>query len=60
MRSEFVPRGMGPIQGRGCRRCLRCRRPFDSEGPTERICGLCKLSEDWMWAMAATKGHIEW
>jgi hypothetical protein len=60
MRSEFVSGAMTPIRGRGRRRCLRCRRSFDSEGPTERVCGLCKLSEDWMWAMAASKGHIEW
>ena len=60
MRSEFEVRARVPMRG-GCGRpCLRCRRPFDSEGPTERVCGLCKLSEDWMWAVAACKGHIEW
>ena len=60
MRSEFVHGAMAPIRGRARRHCLRCRRVFQSEGATERVCGLCKMSEDWMWAMAASKGHIEW
>jgi len=48
-----------PRQGER-RRCLRCTRCFNSEGPTERVCKICKLSEDWMWAMAASHGHIDW
>lgn len=29
------------------RKCLRCREDFLSEGPGNRICGVCKGSEDW-------------
>ena len=60
MRHEFEVHRRATLCRRARRPCLRCRRPFDSEGPTERVCGLCKLSEDWMWAMAASKGHVEW
>jgi hypothetical protein len=29
------------------RRCLSCARDFDSEGPGNRICGLCKQRSTW-------------
>lgn len=42
------------------RRCLSCSQWFDSAGVGERVCGLCKLGEDWMDAMAACHSHIVW
>ncbi len=29
------------------RRCLRCRKPFASSGPGNRICGTCRKSSDY-------------
>jgi hypothetical protein len=29
------------------RKCLSCQRPFDSDGPGNRICGRCKATEAW-------------
>lgn len=45
---------------RRSRPCLRCRQVFRGSGPEERICTLCKETDSWQNAVAATKGFIEW
>jgi hypothetical protein len=45
---------------RKARSCLSCRQTFMGSGPGERICLICKESDNWRNAVAATKGFIEW
>lgn len=40
-RGRFVK---GGPPGSIVRPCLRCRRPFASEGPHNRMCGLCRVA----------------
>jgi hypothetical protein len=42
------------------RRCLTCGESFPSGGPHERVCPACKEGEDWLDAVAACQGHINW
>jgi hypothetical protein len=42
------------------RRCLSCSLWFSSAGAGERLCELCKSSEDWADAVAACHGYIAW
>lgn len=45
---------------RKARACLSCRQTFMGSGPGERICLICKETDNWRNAVAATKGFIEW
>jgi hypothetical protein len=45
---------------RKARSCLKCRQTFMGSGPGERICLICKETDDWRNAVASTKGFIEW
>jgi hypothetical protein len=45
---------------RKARSCLNCRQTFMGNGPGERICPICKETDSWRNAVAATKGFIEW
>lgn len=31
----------------GTRTCLKCQKPFDSEGPHNRVCNPCKNTASW-------------
>lgn len=35
----------GVLRGKSVRPCLRCRAPFRSEGPHNRLCGECRRIE---------------
>ncbi len=38
------------------RKCLRCKSPFMSEWPGERICGKCKATNAWRQGMPWSPG----
>jgi len=45
---RYLARLTFPMTSGDMRECLRCRRPFCSEGRHNRICSNCKSSDDWL------------
>ena len=44
-------RGIGRVEKRTDRKCLACRETFGSAGPGNRICPICKSSDEWRGAV---------
>lgn len=45
---RYIDRIVYPVSTGDMRNCLRCGRPFSSEGAHNRICSNCKSSDDWL------------